>query len=75
MRDVLDAMGRTPLVALERIGRGLPVPVLLRCEHTSPRGSIKDRIARAIVGGPVVTVLPDAWDRYRAKPWMQGWTS
>jgi cysteine synthase len=23
--------------------------------------------------GPVVTVLPDGWDRYRAKPWMQGW--
>ena len=25
--------------------------------------------------GPVVTVLPDSWDRYRAKPWMQGWDS
>lgn len=25
--------------------------------------------------GPVVTVLPDAWDRYRAKPWMQAWTT
>ena len=23
--------------------------------------------------GPVVTVLPDGWDRYRAQPWMQGW--
>ncbi len=23
--------------------------------------------------GPVVTVLPDSWDRYRAKPWMQAW--
>jgi cysteine synthase len=25
--------------------------------------------------GPVITVLPDAWDRYRSKPWMQAWTS
>lgn len=25
--------------------------------------------------GPVVTVLPDAWDRYRSKPWMQAWTA
>lgn len=29
--------------------------------------------ARGGLGGPVVTVLPDGWDRYRAKPWMQGW--
>jgi cysteine synthase len=27
--------------------------------------------ARGSTGGPVVTVLPDAWDRYRAKPWMR----
>jgi cysteine synthase len=29
--------------------------------------------ARGDVGGPVVAVLPDSWDRYRAKPWMQEW--
>jgi cysteine synthase len=23
-----------------------------------------------IVKGPVVALLPDAWDRYRSKPWM-----
>jgi cysteine synthase len=31
--------------------------------------------ARGGLSGPVVTVLPDSWDRYRAKPWMQQWTS
>lgn len=31
--------------------------------------------ARGEVDGPVVTVLCDSWDRYRALPWMQGWTS
>ena len=31
--------------------------------------------ARGGLSGPVVTVLPDSWDRYRAKPWMQGWSS
>jgi len=30
--------------------------------------------ARGGLEGPVVTVLPDGWDRYRAKPWMQAWT-
>ena len=31
--------------------------------------------ARGEVAGPVVTVLPDSWDRYRAQPWMREWTS
>lgn len=48
-RGILQEIGRTPLVALERIGAGLPVPVLVKCEHMNPGGSIKDRIALAIV--------------------------
>src|SRR5688572_19611629 len=44
-----DAIGKTPLVALARIGARLPVPVLVKCEHMNPGGSIKDRIALAIV--------------------------
>jgi cysteine synthase len=47
--SVLDLIGRTPLVPLRHIGAGLPVPVLAKCEHLNPGGSIKDRIARAIV--------------------------
>lgn len=46
---ILDRIGGTPLVALRRIGRDLPVPVLVKCEHMNPGGSIKDRIAKAIV--------------------------
>ena len=34
---------------LERIGAGLPVPLLAKCEHLNPGGSVKDRIALAIV--------------------------
>src|SRR5262249_62392786 len=49
MRDILHHIGGTPLVALPRIGRGLPVPVLVKCEHLNPGGSVKDRIAKAIV--------------------------
>ena len=48
-RTILHHIGRTPLVALTRIGRGLPVPVLVKCEHMNPGGSLKDRIALAIV--------------------------
>ena len=46
---LLSYIGRTPLVPLARIGRGLPFPVLVKCEHMSPGGSVKDRLAKAIV--------------------------
>lgn len=48
MSSILDHVGGTPLVAL-RLARGLPVPVLAKCEHLNPGGSVKDRIAVAIV--------------------------
>jgi len=46
---ILDQIGGTPLVPLRRLGAGLPVEVLAKCEHMNPGGSIKDRIAKAIV--------------------------
>jgi cysteine synthase len=47
--SLLDRIGKTPLLRLERIGRGLPVPVLAKCEHMNPSGSVKDRTALFIV--------------------------
>jgi cysteine synthase len=46
---ILDRIGRTPLVRLDRIAAGYPVPVYGKCEFLNPGGSSKDRIARAIV--------------------------
>jgi cysteine synthase len=48
-RHILHHIGNTPLVPLQRIGRGLPFPLLAKCEHMNPGGSVKDRIALAIV--------------------------
>lgn len=45
--SILDRIGGTPLVPLARVGAGLPVPVLAKCEHMNPGGSVKDRIAKA----------------------------
>lgn len=47
--SILDHIGRTPLVPLSRLAAGLPVAVLAKCEHLNPGGSVKDRIALAIV--------------------------
>src|SRR5262245_56879059 len=47
--SILDRIGDTPLVELPSVGRGLGVQILAKCEHLNPGGSIKDRIAKAIV--------------------------
>ena len=46
---ILDAIGGTPLVRLNRIGADLPVTLWAKLEHLNPSGSIKDRMARFIV--------------------------
>ena len=47
--SVLDCIGNTPMVALTRIGAGLPCPLLAKCEFLNPGGNVKDRLAKAIV--------------------------
>jgi cystathionine beta-synthase len=47
--SILDRIGNTPMVCLARIGRGLPAQLLGKCEFLNPGGSVKDRIAKAIV--------------------------
>jgi cysteine synthase len=46
---ILGTIGNTALVQLRSIGAGLPVPIFAKCEHMNPGGSIKDRIAKAII--------------------------
>jgi cysteine synthase A len=41
----LEAIGHTPLVALDRLGAGLPGRVMAKLEFYSPGGSLKDRVA------------------------------
>lgn len=47
--NVLGAMGNTPLVRLERIGRDLPVPLYAKLEIMNPGGSVKDRVGANII--------------------------
>ena len=48
-RSVLEAIGGTPLVALERIAPSEGARVLVKLEYYSPGASMKDRIALQIV--------------------------
>ncbi len=47
--SILDTIGKTPLVRLSRIGRGLPCPLYAKVEFFNPGGSVKDRIGRNII--------------------------
>jgi cystathionine beta-synthase len=47
--SLLDAVGRTPLIRLSRVGAGLAVPVYAKVEFFNPGGSVKDRAALAMV--------------------------
>lgn len=47
--SVLALIGRTPLVELARFGADLPVRLLAKVEAANPGGSVKDRIALAMI--------------------------
>ena len=47
--SILAHIGNTPLVELRNLSRGMPAKVFAKCEHMNPGGSVKDRIALAIV--------------------------
>lgn len=47
--SVLDTIGGTPLVALDRLAAGLPGRVALKLEMVNPGASIKDRAARRCI--------------------------
>ena len=46
---VLDLIGDTPLVKLNKVTEGITATVLVKVEYVNPGGSSKDRIARNII--------------------------
>lgn len=47
--SILECIGRTPLVRLDRVAGGLPATVLGKVEMMNPGGSVKDRIGLAMI--------------------------
>ncbi len=47
--NILEAIGHTPLVKLNRITRGAAAQVYAKCDYLNPGGSVKDRIAVTMV--------------------------
>ncbi len=49
LNNILEAIGRTPSVRLNRIGRDLDCELYAKCEFLNPGGSVKDRIGYQMV--------------------------
>ncbi|AZA08573.1 cysteine synthase A [Corynebacterium pseudopelargi] len=47
--DILETIGNTPLVRLNRLSKDLPGNVLVKIESFNPANSVKDRIGKAII--------------------------
>ena len=60
LSNILEAVGKTPLVRLNRVANELACDVYAKCEFMNPGGSVKDRIA--------VSMIEEAEKSGRIKP-------
>src|SRR6185503_12545877 len=47
--NIVETVGRTPLVRLNRVTAGVDATILLKCEFFNPLGSVKDRIGMSMI--------------------------
>tara|TARA_B110000438_G_C15716405_1_gene607700 strand:+ start:81 stop:1028 length:948 start_codon:yes stop_codon:yes gene_type:complete len=47
--NILDSVGNTPIVKLNKIGKELECQLFAKCEFFNPGGSIKDRIGKQMI--------------------------
>src|SRR6201996_5682517 len=47
--NIVETVGRTPLVKLNKVAAGVDATIALKCEFFNPLGSVKDRIGMAMI--------------------------
>jgi cysteine synthase A len=47
--SIVDTVGGTPLVKLNRITAGIQATIAIKCEYFNPLGSVKDRIGKSMI--------------------------
>ncbi|MBC7692445.1 MAG: cysteine synthase A [Methylotenera sp.] len=47
--NITQTIGSTPLVRMQKIGKGLPGEILLKLEFFNPLGSVKDRVGLSMI--------------------------
>src|SRR6188474_1173707 len=65
--NILQIVGNTPTVRLNRIGKETGVELFAKCEFLNPGGSVKDRIAMcmtaAVKGYRMIITMPEKMSR------------
>jgi cystathionine beta-synthase len=62
---ILEAVGGTPIVKLQKLARHVAADIYVKCEYLNPGGSMKDRVALNLIGdaerrgllGPGATIV------------------
>lgn len=49
VKNVLEIIGNTPLIKLNKLNKGIKASVLVKLEYVNPGGSVKDRIGLAMI--------------------------
>ncbi len=47
--NIVETVGHTPLVKLNKVTAGVPATILLKCEFFNPLSSVKDRIGMSMI--------------------------
>ena len=47
--NILEAIGRTPLIRLNRVSKDVPAEIYVKADYLNPGGSVKDRIAITMI--------------------------
>src|SRR5687768_14935713 len=47
--NIVETVGRTPLVRLNKVTAGIDATIALKCEFFNPLGSVKDRIGMSMI--------------------------
>jgi cysteine synthase A len=47
--NIVETVGNTPLVRLNKVAAGIPATIVLKCEFFNPLGSVKDCIGKAMI--------------------------
>ena len=61
--NILEAVGHTPIVKLQKVARHVAAEIYVKCEYLNPAGSMKDRVAMNIVADERSSVSRTGVDR------------
>ena len=65
INSILEAIGKTPLLKLNKLGSGIEANVFVKLEYLNPSGSYKDRMALAMVES---AERGDTWNGKKLSP-------